>query len=421
MKRLRPKTEFSRNVVTLMSGTIVAQAIPIAITPILTRLYSPESFGLLALFLSFIFVLGSIANARYELAILLPKNDEDALNIAALGLVIAFCFSLILFVIVVVFNSHLVRLLNTEEIGFWLYFIPFSVLMVGLFNVLNYLNTRKKLYKDIARANIYKSLGMAVVQITVGSVKAGATGLISGEIISRVISNVRLIKNIKAHYDLRSVRFFSMKGMAKQYVKFPKFSLWGTLANTSSIHLTNVLISMVYNIATLGFYTLVQRVLSTPTSLIGASIGQVFFQEAVVEKEKTGIAKEVFRKTLIRLFLAGLFIFSILYWIVEDLFAFVFGEEWRIAGVYAQILIPLFYVVFFVSPLTLMNLVFEKNEIGMYWQFGLLFLNLILVFIAQHLNFGFETYLYMAVFVIAPYYLLMLFIVSQYNKNTTHA
>ena len=82
-QRFEPKSEFSRNILTLMTGTIIAQAIPIAISPILTRIYRPEDFGLYAIFVAIITILGSVASGRYELAIMLPKKDEDAINIFA--------------------------------------------------------------------------------------------------------------------------------------------------------------------------------------------------------------------------------------------------------------------------------------------------------------------------------------------------
>ena len=83
LTKLKPKSEFTRNVLTLMTGTTIAQAIPIAISPILTRLYTPKDFGVLALFVAITSIFGSIANGRYELAIMLPKKDEDAINIFA--------------------------------------------------------------------------------------------------------------------------------------------------------------------------------------------------------------------------------------------------------------------------------------------------------------------------------------------------
>ena len=80
---LNLKSEFSKNVLTLVTGTTIAQSIPIAISPILTRIYTPEDFGVLALFISITTILGTIANGRYELAIVLPKRDNNALELTA--------------------------------------------------------------------------------------------------------------------------------------------------------------------------------------------------------------------------------------------------------------------------------------------------------------------------------------------------
>lgn len=417
IQRLKPKSTFSRNVLTLMTGTTVAQAIPIAITPILTRIYTPEDFGLLAIFIAITAILSVMANARYELAIMLPEKDEDAINIAALGMLISTTFSIVLLVPAILFNNQIAGLLGNEEIGFWLYFVPIVVWLTGMYNVLNYLNTRKKLYKDLAKAKVYKSTAMASVQLGVGFVKAGGSGLILGYIASLVVSNVKLIKNSIVNYELKQLSFSVQKKMALRYVGFPKYSLWAGLANTSSLHITSILISNVYSLAHLGFYSLTQRVLEAPASLIGSAIGQVFYQEAVEEKKSTGSTRKSFNKTLKKLFVIGFIIFSILYWIVEDVFAFVLGEEWRVAGVYAQILIPLVFVRFFVSPLTVMNAIYERNKVGMYWQFSLLLLQLGLISIASLYEMSFEFYLYLMVWVISLHYLLILMIVSKYNNG----
>ena len=143
-----------------MTGSTIANAIPVAISPILTRIYSPEDFGLLALFVAITTIFGTIVNGRYELAIMLPKKDEDAINIVALGFVIMSLITLILFMIVIIFNEKIVHLLNNKDIGTWLYIVPLSIFFIGLFNLLNYFNNRKKYYKDIARANIIKSITM---------------------------------------------------------------------------------------------------------------------------------------------------------------------------------------------------------------------------------------------------------------------
>ena len=84
MRRLIPQSAYARNVLTLMTGTTLAQAIPIAISPILTRLYSPEDFGTFGLYMAIVAIASVLVTGRYELAILLPKRDRDAMHILAL-------------------------------------------------------------------------------------------------------------------------------------------------------------------------------------------------------------------------------------------------------------------------------------------------------------------------------------------------
>ena len=127
IKKFKVKSDFNQNVITLITGTTIAQAIPIAISPILTRINSPEDFGILSIFVSITAIFGSIANGRYELAIVLPKKDEDAINIFALGFIIVSCVSLVLLLLVVVFNGYCTTLLGNQEISFWLYFVPLVV------------------------------------------------------------------------------------------------------------------------------------------------------------------------------------------------------------------------------------------------------------------------------------------------------
>ena len=135
INKFKPKSEFSKNVLTLMTGTTIAQAIPIAISPILTRIYTSEDFGIFALFIAITTIFGTIANGRYELAIMLPKKDEDAINIFALGFIITCFISLILLILVLVFNDYFTKLLGNEEVSFWLYFVPIAVINIAVLSI----------------------------------------------------------------------------------------------------------------------------------------------------------------------------------------------------------------------------------------------------------------------------------------------
>ena len=122
-KRIKPQSEFSQNVLTLMTGSTLSQSIPIAISPILTRIYTPEDFGVYAIFLAIVTILGTIISGRYELAIMLPKKDEDAINIFALGLVITICLTVLTTILVITFNDYIVNLSNNQKMKYKMLYI----------------------------------------------------------------------------------------------------------------------------------------------------------------------------------------------------------------------------------------------------------------------------------------------------------
>jgi len=359
-------------------------------------------------------IFGSIVNGRYELAIMLPSEDEDAINIAALGIIIAAVISTVLFVIILFFSQEIMHLLNNENIHHWLYLLPISVFLIGLFNVLNYFNTRMKYYKDLSKALIYKSLVLTVIQLSVGFIYQGAAGLISGLIISNFFGNMKLSKNIIQNKKLiSSLSIIKMKTLAKRYINFPKFSMWSALASTSSQHLTSILISSFFSIATLGFYSLSEKVLGVPSTLIGRSIGQVYFQQASKEKQETGTSIVAFKSTIIKLLAIGLPFFGILFFIIEDLFSIVFGESWRTAGQYAQILLPLFLTRFIVSPLTLTAIIYEKNILDLLFQICLLIIIVFLITVSKEI----DIFLTLVTYIISCYYIIYLLIMYTLAKK----
>ncbi len=401
-----------------MTGTTIAQAIPIAISPILTRIYTPEDFGVFALFIAITSIFGSIANGRYELAIMLPKKDEDAINIFALGFIITTLMSLVLLVVAIVFNDYFATLLGNDEIGFWLYFVPLTVFFTGLWNILNYFNNRRKNYKDLRNATIIKSIISAIILLSIGFVKQGATGLITATIIPQFVANTRLLKNIiKDKLLVAKISKVKVMALAKRYKDFPKFSSWAALANTSSQNLTNILISTFFGITTLGFYSLVYRVLGIPTSLIGSSIGQVFFQQASLVKQSNKSVMNIFVSTLKKLIILSMLLYIPLFFVVSDSFTFIFGEKWSIAGEYAQLLLPFLMIKFIVSPLTAINQIYLKNKNVMMWQFGLIGIYMGILFFGNVWQLEFTTILILFSTLISSYYIFHLFLLHSYIKK----
>lgn len=417
--KIKLSTEFSRNVLTLMMGTTIAQAIPIAISPVLTRIYTPSDFGLFALFNSLIAVFGVIASGRYELAIMLPKKDEDAINIASLGILISTFFSVFLFFIILFFNDSICSLLNNTDIKPWLYFIPLVVFFTGVFNVLNYFNNRQKEFKTIASATAVKSLVSASIQLTIGFVKTGATGLITGQIFSHMFANLRLLKNIISDKKMISnISKTEIKNMGKKYINFPKFSMPAILSNTLSTQATNIIIPIFYNVITLGYYSLVQRLLGLPLVLISNAIGQVYFKEAVSEQQLTKSVIKSTKSTFKKLLIIGIPLFLFLFLFIEDVFTIVFGENWAIAGYYAKIILPLFLVKFLVSIFTLLPIIHNETKIDLVFQLGMSIIVLSILVVANYLKAQFIDLLIWYMVLLIFYYLIyMSYLYIKYIKK----
>lgn len=368
-----------KNILTLMSGTMLAQALPVAVSPILSRLFSPEDFGVLALYVAVTGILGAVANGRYELAIMLPQDDEEARTVVILGLLIALCVSLSLLVGVVISGEWIAGKLGQPGETWWLYFAPLSVLLIGLFNMLNYYNNRQKSYKKMSVAHVSRAGVTASSQLASGSMKIGAPGLIFGRIAGEVVAVSLLLFGVGGKKIFSDMRGQKIWAVAKRYQDFPKFSMWSILFNRSGIHAVEFFISAVYSLGLLGQYSLMQRVLVAPSALVGSAIGQVFFQEASEEKKKTGKAIKSFNKTFLLLGIVSVSGYGVLYFIAEPLFAIVFGEQWRVAGELTKLLIPFFMLQFVAAAMSLINSVFEKQKIAFYWQIGFLVLYLMIL------------------------------------------
>ena len=415
-KNIIPKSSFSKNVLTLMTGTTISQAIPVAISPILTRLYSPEDFGIFALFLSLTTIFGAVVTGRYELAVMLPKEDEKAKSIVALCILISLAFCSVLFVIIAFFHSYIVNLLQDESISIWLYCVPFVVFLIGLFNSLNYYFTRKKEFQNIAKANVSKSISLSFSQMLFYFVKGGAFGLVIGRIVSAIVAPVfllyRLPKSEKIIFEKEKI-----KTVAKRYIDFPKYSVWAGLFNNLALNFNNLIIPIVFSTTILGYFALVYRVLVLPFTLVSESLGQVFFKEASELKNQQKDVSKVIWKIASKMGIISVLGFGTLFFIVEFLFVFIFGEEWRIAGQYAKYLIPMFMIRFIVSPLTLMHSVFEAHKLSLFLQFLMFLISIISMYIAYILELDFKQFLLIFSTLMVSFYLLRFIVIIKIAKN----
>jgi len=208
--------EFLKNAATLVSATVLAQLITIAVSPVLTRIYNAEDFGLLAVFMSIVSVLSIIATGRYEMAIMLPENEEDAADLLVLSLAIAFLFSLTILFFVHFFNEQIALASGVEKIKNWLYLVPLSVFLLGVFQAFNYWNNRQKLFAPIAKAKVIRTSATSVSATAIGLaglVKTG--GMVWGQIVGEFLGSFYFVKQFLAK-DFSAISKVSFAGMTRR-------------------------------------------------------------------------------------------------------------------------------------------------------------------------------------------------------------
>jgi len=178
---------FRANVLVMLIGGVLSYGLTIIVAPILTRLYTPENFGILALFVSITSILSIVICWRYELAIMLPEKDERAINVLVLAVLVAIGMSIIYLLAVVFFREKLAMSLNAPRLVPWLWCVPLSALCSGLYLAFNYWASRKKRFKQVAVSNICQSGSSAVTQIGVGiSATSNAGGLVGGYMAGQI-------------------------------------------------------------------------------------------------------------------------------------------------------------------------------------------------------------------------------------------
>jgi O-antigen/teichoic acid export membrane protein len=381
LKKLIPQSRYSRNVITLVTGTGMAQALAISISPILTRIYTPEDFGLFALYSALVSILSIVVTGRYELAIILPKKDEEAFQIFALTIIISIATSGLLLFVVIVFNREIVKLLKNQDIAPWLYLLPFSVLILGLNQVLNYWNNRKKKYLIIAKNRIIMSGAVAANQLGL-AYNIKSKGLILGQFLGQVLALIYFIKKYQSEdRGLLALNKLKIFAVAKKYKNFPKIDAPTTFINIAANQAPNILLAAFFSASAGGFYYLTQRILQAPISLISSSVLDVFKQKASEDYKKNGHCREIFMKTFWSLLMMTVPLSFILFFVIEDLFVLVFGEHWRMSGTYAQILVPALLLRFIANPLSFMFYIASKlefNFLGMVLLFLFVILSLLI-------------------------------------------
>lgn len=410
---------FLRDILTLMVGTMISQLIPIIISPLLTRIYRPEDFGLFALYVAVTQMIAVIATARYELAIMIPEKEEDAHNLLVLSILITVIITLASFFIVWSFNSFICRLVGNTQLSKWLYFVPLSILFLGIFQALNYWFNRHKNYRIISFSKIMQAVVNAITNLGLGIWRRGTFGLIVGLILGQLTAAGMLSRK---YYQLNSnewrvVSRENIKRQAKLYSDFPKINSLHAFIDILQLSVVVFIISVFFESTIVGFYALTLRVLKTPLNFIGKAVAQVFYQRATESYNKGYNLRKLVKKTIIRLAIISLPFFLILFFFAPAIFSLVFGKEWVEAGHYTQILTPWLLLTFIYSPVSQIPLIVNKQRIYLVLGFVYNLLIILIFFYAGYFQKNIYLGMYLLTGVMSVFLIILIIWLVKISKS----
>lgn len=369
----------------------MAQVLAIAAAPVLTRIYRPSDFGALQIFISLMALVAVAASGRYEVAILLPEDEQSAIDVLAVAILCVCICTSICAGIVFICHYRWILPSGLSVLNGYLWLLPLSVLGVGTYQTLNYWALRRDNYKQIAKSKLAQAGAQVITQLGVGLVVQGPFGLLVGDSVGRMSGSGRFIRDLWRDYSdkLRAIRLHSMRKVAIRYRDYPLISMWGTLINSSGLAVPSLFLAQYYGAEGTGWFALVNRVLGVPTALIGLSISQVYTSEAAkLSRSDPKRLMDIFLKTTRRMLCVG-FIPCVVFMIAAPwLFQLVFGHAWREAGQYARYLAFMFYASFINSPVVMTLNILERQRAQFAWDISRLVLTGAAIVLPHYLGYG---------------------------------
>ena len=369
------QSEFIRNTLKLLTGTALSSAIGLLTLPIITRLYTAEDFGNYQLFYSIVIVLGGVACLKYELAIVLPKKDDDVNYLAFISLGTLGLFSMLTALVFYLFQDFILGFLNAEILADYVPLIGIGVFAVGLYQFGTNILLRNKRFNDISKNKILMTGGNQGGALLLGYFAPSFIWLV----VSFVFGNL-LAASIVFYRKLISFKDLDMDRVKELVVIHKKFPLLNTpniFINTASLQLPVFMISKYFSADILGLFNLASRISMIPMGLMGTSISQVYYQTASQAYNETGDLLGIYYRTLRKLAVLGLAPFLLMLIFAPYFVDLIFGEDWADTGEYMQIMSFYVYFQFLYSPLSRTFIILNRQEIGFYISIGAMAIRLL--------------------------------------------
>jgi O-antigen/teichoic acid export membrane protein len=415
LKKYIGDSGYKKNVLTLIVGRVIAQALPILITPLFTRIYSPEEFGIFSVYFTIVSIISMISNLRYSLAIILPTKEEEAKSLVNIASIFSLVTSILSYLILLIWGSQIFKSLGVSELSDYRLLLAVNILIVALYESLYYFRIRRKDYKSISISIIVQSIIVVLIRVVIGFYGSTSNGLLYAYFLGYLLSYLLLLYKSSIFEELK-INWGRIKKLLIRYKNFPRFSL---LADSFSIlgeKSPNLLLSKLWGSTFVGYLSMSDKVLGSPIWFITSSVGDVFKQEAAERIHKEGNCEKIFYKTSKTLFIYGLIPFILIFLFVPPLTPFLLGAEWTEVGQYIRIFSIMFFAKFVVTPVSYIMYIVGKQKLNIFFQASKL-LVILIAFGAGYLLESFNLTLYIWSVLMTIHYVIMYFVSLRLSKG----
>lgn len=356
-------------ILTLLSGSVLTMGLGQLSLPLLTRLYTPAAFGVADYFVMIMSVLITVASLRYEDALMVPEDEDDAGHLLWLALLLVLGSTVLLGALIAgtTLPHRLLAWLQADAVAPWLWLVPPTLLFMRVTKVAETWLARGKAFRTITAGDVANKVALVGTRLGAGVAGLGAGGLIGGFTLAHVVSSgfyggtLLRPRAGGARLPTPSLDLRRLRRLARRFRRFPLFSMPSALLNALVTRLPVLFLPFYFDLTTLGYFGRAFTVLAVPLSLIGGAVAHVFFVHAA-EAHRAGTLATLTQSIYGRLVLVGLFPTLALLLAGPDLFDFVFGDPWREAGRYVQYLAPWLFLAAVASPLTRLFDVLERQR-----------------------------------------------------------
>ena len=354
---------FLRHVLTLMTGTAVAQGVTFVMMIVLARIYTPRDMGLLATYVSVASILVAVAALRYDMAIMLPRKESEALSVARLGMVCLTVVSLLATAASLPLSGLIERQWG-HEVALWMPLVGLTTFLMSAVELFKYWFNRNSDYRAIAVNQAEQQIGLTSGQLVLGMAgMGGMAGLILGHTAGQIFAFVNLGRQAKPLWRRLPQGAPSLRWAARRYRRMPLLNGPNALADALRTNGIQLLIGG-YSVASLGQFQMAWRYLDAPLILINGAVARVFFQK--LSTIEPGRMRPLVRVTIKRAILIGLVPFALIYVLSPWIFPFFLGSQWTESGSFARALTPWLFMMLITSPISNLFIVTEHQD----WMLG---------------------------------------------------